>query len=90
MARSSGAIVTFMMIDKFAPKDMLNRYLVIFEGEAFVFEISGNEVEPIDMPLVLLPKLAEVQQAIVDAFEVHGIFGLQPPRPFDIPRPHFE
>jgi hypothetical protein len=82
--------VTFMLIPKFAPNDALNRYLVTCEGEAFVFEIQSNEVKPIDLPLTLSARLTEIRHLIADAFEMHGIFGSESPRPFDIPHPIFE
>jgi hypothetical protein len=82
--------MTLMLVDKFAPNDQFKRYLVELGAHAFVFEMNGDDVEPFTLPPECGAQLADVRQAITEAFQVHGISGLRTPRAYEIPTPSFK
>ncbi|MEY4765489.1 MAG: hypothetical protein RI907_2162 [Pseudomonadota bacterium] len=82
--------IALMRLATLAPPDTLHRYLVTCGEWALVLEMAGDEVAPIDWPEALKPRQAEIERAVAEAFEVHGLYGLAPPQPFDVPRPRFQ
>lgn len=81
----------FYRLPTWAPHDGVDRFLLIFDNLPLVVEMDSDEaIRPLTLPERLTSQLEEIRQAIRDAFEAHGFFGVPPRDAVDIPAPTFK
>ena len=85
--------ITFIHLAVIEPRDSSERYLMIFEGALLFIQLErrSEKVGIVNFPPELESRRGEVQQAITDAFSVHGLYGARPPEmPYEFVSPIFE
>jgi hypothetical protein len=70
--------VIFFGVEKYAPIDGPQNYLIMLEGSPFVIQLIDfprHLILPIDLPNKLEHRTLEIRQLIREAFAVHGRYG---------------
>jgi len=84
----------FVSIEKYAPIDGPQNYLIMLEGSPLVIQLidfPSQLILPIDLPNKLRHRTLEIQQLIRDAFSVHGRYGIgSPDRVAAFVKPNFQ